>query len=397
MKQDASGNVYVTGKSSVDGINYNIKTVKFNSAYSIVWSQVYDGYGKEDVAYSLDLDAAGNVLVGGYATKSNNVKEMVAIKYNASGTQVWRSNIAGTNEAADAYIKAVSAASNGDYILLAEEKNMAGIKNVLVGKINADGVYYWNKTLQTTVDEIPLSVNIANDGAVYIQTVRSTSSNSYATYKYSDYTTNNNVINDATGEPIAKANELIVRFQPSAINTNAVDNLIGTAQIEFGNLSYFLTPSAYTAFRNAIGTLCGAETNPQLCNFTAIKIFKQDLSTEGASINNNGVSVPSPKFWSAFLLDLPTHLNLSQCITKLKTIPDVVVYAHGNYLIKPTVNASCEDAEPIDEAANAKVNIGANDNLYATDQHSLHKIVGSAYNNADINIASLGHCTEWWF
>jgi hypothetical protein len=389
MEKDAAGNIYVTGKSSVDGINYNIKTVKFNSAYAIVWSQVYDGYGKEDLAYSLDIDAAGNVVVGGYATKSNNIKEMVAIKYNAAGTQLWRNNITGTNETADAYIKAITANDIGQYIILAEEKNLAGNKNVLVGKINADGGYIWNKSLQTTVDEIPLDINVASDGSVYISTVRTSASNSYRTYKYSDYTMNQNVINNATGQPVAKANELLVRFQASAMNVAAVDNTIGTKQIEFGDLSYFLTPAAYTAFRTAIGNVCGTETSPQLCSFTAIKVFKQDLTTQLTTSTNLGETIKIPDFWTTLLIVFPTNLNLNQTLTKLNSIPTIVAYSHANYIIKPTSvklaksDLVCRLDFP---DTNSKVLIGANDPLYNSNQHSLHKISGSVFNNADINI-----------
>jgi hypothetical protein len=386
MKQDANGNIYVTGKSSVDGVNYDMKTIKFSPNYNVIWSAVYDGYGKEDLAYSLDLDLSGNVVVAGYATKSNNIKEMVAIKYNSSGVQQWRKNIVGADENSDAFFKAITANDLGEYIVLSEEKVLTGNKISVASKLNADGQYIWSKTLQTSIDELPQNISLAGDGSIYITTVRTSASNSYTTYKYKDYTMNNNVINDVNGKAIAKANELIVKFFPNAMNTNAIDDVGGNKKIEFGDLSYFLTPAAYTSFRNAIGTLCGTETNPQLCNFTAIKIFKDDITTEPASVNNNGVSVPSAKFWTAMLIALPSNLSVGQCITKLNTIPSVVVYSHANYLIEPT-DSEFDDACAIDDNSELeKISTGANDNLYNTGQHSLHKIAGSAYNNADVNV-----------
>ena len=94
-KKDAAGNIYITGRSSANGINYDIRTIKLNASYILQWSKVSDFNGNEDVV--IDVDAAGNVYIGGYVTKSNNIKEMFTTKCDASGTEIWQHRQAGAD------------------------------------------------------------------------------------------------------------------------------------------------------------------------------------------------------------------------------------------------------------------------------------------------------------
>jgi uncharacterized delta-60 repeat protein len=84
-KKDASGNIYITGRSSTNGVNYDIKTIKLNASFVLQWSKTLDLFGKEDVGNSIDIDASGNVYIGGFATKASNTKEAILVKYDASG------------------------------------------------------------------------------------------------------------------------------------------------------------------------------------------------------------------------------------------------------------------------------------------------------------------------
>src|SRR5699024_9816602 len=75
--KDANGNIYITGKTSSNGINYNITMVKINSNFSLGWVKTLDFEGKNDVGSAISVDNNGNIYVGGYVTKNNNAKAMV--------------------------------------------------------------------------------------------------------------------------------------------------------------------------------------------------------------------------------------------------------------------------------------------------------------------------------
>ena len=93
---DASGNIFVTGYSFRGPalLNYEIVTIKYNPNGDSLWVRRYNGTGtRDDRAFALAVDSAGNAYVGGYI---NNVslsnvygEDYITIKYSPDGTQLW--------------------------------------------------------------------------------------------------------------------------------------------------------------------------------------------------------------------------------------------------------------------------------------------------------------------
>ena len=77
------------------------------------------------------------------------------------------------------------------------------------------------------------------NGAIYVSAMVSGTTNNYETLKYTEYTTNKNIMFDNNNEPLCKENELIVRFQESAIDANAIDNVGANKEIVFESIDYF--------------------------------------------------------------------------------------------------------------------------------------------------------------
>jgi hypothetical protein len=71
--KDSFNNIYVTGRSSTDGVNYDIKTIKIDESYNLQWSKTYDFEGKEDAGSTIRVDTNGNVYIGGYVTRLDDV------------------------------------------------------------------------------------------------------------------------------------------------------------------------------------------------------------------------------------------------------------------------------------------------------------------------------------
>jgi uncharacterized delta-60 repeat protein len=87
---DDAGNVYVTGRSIGSGNDYDIVTVKYNSAGVEQWAFMYDGaYGGDDEAYDIVVDDSGYVYVTGYTYSLSTGSDWITIKYDDAGDTVW--------------------------------------------------------------------------------------------------------------------------------------------------------------------------------------------------------------------------------------------------------------------------------------------------------------------
>ncbi|MCI0449816.1 MAG: SBBP repeat-containing protein [Chlorobi bacterium] len=116
MRIDASGNVYVTGSSRSGGLfTEDIATIKYNTSGSMLWTKRYVGAGAgEDHAYAMALDASGNVYVTGRTwVNTGNNNDIVTIKYNSAGDSLWVKKYNGSRSNHDeAFAIFVDAAGN---------------------------------------------------------------------------------------------------------------------------------------------------------------------------------------------------------------------------------------------------------------------------------------------
>ena len=89
MAVDASGNVYVTGRSGDSGKWQDYATVKYDTNGNELWVARYDS-PESDVGYAsaLAVDLLGNVYVTGDSYTSRG-DDYVTIKYDTNGNELW--------------------------------------------------------------------------------------------------------------------------------------------------------------------------------------------------------------------------------------------------------------------------------------------------------------------
>jgi hypothetical protein len=79
---DQANNAYVTGYSPGTNMGNDIVTIKYNNNGNQIWLQRYNGPGNgDDEGNAIAVDALGNVYVTGYDTTAAGGTEMVTIKY----------------------------------------------------------------------------------------------------------------------------------------------------------------------------------------------------------------------------------------------------------------------------------------------------------------------------
>jgi len=170
---DAAGNVYVAALSAGDGGDWDILAIKYDAAGNELWARRFDGpAGGEDESAGIAVDADGNVYVAGTAgVLSPFGDDLVVIKYDADGDELWTELIDGGAGGADrAAALALDAAGHphvaGRLLTLPGAEWHAAIVKLL-----PDGSHDWTGTADHPAAGIPEDVHglaIGADGSAYL-------------------------------------------------------------------------------------------------------------------------------------------------------------------------------------------------------------------------------------
>lgn len=193
---DGTGNVFVTGASNIDknaAYLTDIVTIKYDASGNEVWKTQYDGPGKSsDGAVSIKLDGVGNIYVlgnsnGGLSTQM----DYATIKYNSQGDKIWeaRYNASGGNTEE---VHAMVLDQYGNIYVTGNSSGPTG-RDYATLKYNSSGVQQWvmryNGPGNAYDDALSIAVNSSGDVAITGSSPGATSATDYATVKYSQTTT----------------------------------------------------------------------------------------------------------------------------------------------------------------------------------------------------------------
>jgi Secretion system C-terminal sorting domain/Beta-propeller repeat len=93
---DADSDVIITGYQTGNGTLFDMLTIKYDNNGNQLWASSFNGpANSEDASNDLALDTAGNIYITGYATGPNNTSDYATLKYNSSGVQQWVSYYTG--------------------------------------------------------------------------------------------------------------------------------------------------------------------------------------------------------------------------------------------------------------------------------------------------------------
>lgn len=327
--KDASNNTYITGKAW-NGTNFDIKTIKITSAFTIAWTTPTDVNGMDDVPSTIAVDASGNVIVGGYATNSNGTKEMFYTKYNSSGSVVWQHTLPGVNTSADAYIqKLVLNPTNGNIYFLATEQGATSLKQALVGKIKPNGERNWLKNIKNaTNDIIPSDIKFDTDG-IYAITILDPASAVYQTTKFSELELDTTSI-FKNGDKFRVKNNILVRFQQSAVVASKINN----RDMQHGKLSDFITSSALASLIEYSGLR-------EIGYIPCYKVLPWMTMDDSMSVTRSGRTIKIMHHYTTLGLVLPGGSNDSLYTAKMLKAITVVNHAQYNHIF--SLHATAND------------------------------------------------------
>jgi uncharacterized delta-60 repeat protein len=115
---DNSGNVYVTGESGIfNSDNYDYATIKYNSEGEEQWVARYDGPATDnDRATAVAVDDSGNVYVTGSSRGSGTDVDYATIKYDSFGQQQWVARYNGPGNGGDDPVAIAIDSSHNVYV-----------------------------------------------------------------------------------------------------------------------------------------------------------------------------------------------------------------------------------------------------------------------------------------
>lgn len=146
IQTDATGNVYVTG-GVYNGLTtlYDFKTLKYDTALTLVWSKVWNGADSlDDVATGLYLDQNGSVIVTGYTNTTTQGKNFATVKYSSGGVQQWASTFNGSAGGNDSASCIVVSSTDTNKIYVSGYSYNGSSKDYWTVRYNGGGTAVWN-------------------------------------------------------------------------------------------------------------------------------------------------------------------------------------------------------------------------------------------------------------
>lgn len=160
--------VFVTGVSVGSGKDY--VTLKLNATTgATVWATRMNNFGNfDDEPNDIAVDASGNTFVTGFASASGGGNsDMVTVKYNSSGTQIWKNTYAGSAGGSNDVGNAIVLSSNGNTVYVTGNVNQTSSNcNIVTRAISTSaGTANWTSIFNGSANGNDKSYNIILAGA----------------------------------------------------------------------------------------------------------------------------------------------------------------------------------------------------------------------------------------
>jgi len=186
---DSEGNVYVTGTSAGNNSGLDIILIKYNSTGSSLWTKRFNGTANsDDEAAAVWVDGFGNVYVSGTVSNTGTAKDIVIIKYNSGGGQMW-AVIYNGNSNLDDVAKSMVVDNAGNIYLTGYTSSPSSSQDFVTIKYNSNGVQQWigiyNGPAGTYDEPFAITVDAAGNSYVCGLSRGIYTKRDYATVKYS--------------------------------------------------------------------------------------------------------------------------------------------------------------------------------------------------------------------
>ena len=144
IELDPLGNIYISGLTTANpGTDIDMVLVKYNSFGTQLWNRTFGG-GLDDRGYEMAIDSTGNVYQGGWGLSYGpGGADMYLVKYSSSGTQQWNRTWGG---GATEYCNNLEVDSLDNIYITGITYSFGAGGDIFLVKYNSSGVQQWNRT-----------------------------------------------------------------------------------------------------------------------------------------------------------------------------------------------------------------------------------------------------------
>ncbi len=163
---DRQGNIIVTGRSNTlpPNINYDYITIKYNPNGDSLWTRRYDGGAPMglDFGYGIAVDSFDNIYVTG-RSDINGISRYVTLKYSPVGNVIWTAQHYNDGS----YATDIAIDKSGNVIVVGNTCNAGCYTTV---KYTNSGNFLWAKSYLQTTSFVPISntVLLDNNDNIYV-------------------------------------------------------------------------------------------------------------------------------------------------------------------------------------------------------------------------------------
>ena len=171
ISTDSTGNIYGTGYVKNDGVDWDMKLVKFDSSGAQLWNRTYDGpYGTDQFGTDLVIDSTDNVFVGGDVEPVNALNSYIALfKYNSSGDFQWSNINFGTGGNTFNRGFGIALDSMGNIYITGRTSSYGeGGDDICLVKYNSSGVIQWYRTWGGINDDCAYTITLDSSENIYL-------------------------------------------------------------------------------------------------------------------------------------------------------------------------------------------------------------------------------------
>ncbi len=185
---DSSGNVFVTGSSTISPYSTEFYTIKYNSAGNEVWHAKYNnGEGTENTPYSICVDHLGNIYVTGSSDGADSSNDIVTIKYDSNGDTLWVRRYNGTGNSDD-YPCTIEVDRSGYVYIAGTSSGLNTEYDLVTIKYDSLGNSVWTCRYDgpANQDDVATELKFDDSGNVYVagSSVGLTAYHDYVVIKY---------------------------------------------------------------------------------------------------------------------------------------------------------------------------------------------------------------------